>query len=177
MTQNSNLLLSTRDFPRSSCILGDMWLSLDGMIFVAWKLEVTRKCPKGRKNMLQQYPQPNCWHSILQETSPWCDVRNGWGLTRWTYFTEGKMGQPSAAQLAKAWTPNLNNSCLTSMSSASICLLRFKLLKYLCQFHAVLNLVSIRTIHPHIYYSFFFFFPAPIVNKYGLCVRNNLFSK
>lgn len=101
-----------------------------------------------------KHHQPNSWHSTLQETNPWQSVRNSWGLTRKTHFSEEKVGQPSAVRPAKAWNPKLKNSGLTSMSSVSICLLRPKYLRFLSQLHVVYNTLSIRTICPHIYYRF-----------------------
>lgn len=112
-------------------MLRDVWLHLDRIFFVfaTWKIEGTRKCPEGRESTLQQHHQPNSWHSTLQETSAWLSVRNSCGLTRQTHFTEGKVGEPSAVRLARIWNPKPNNSGLTSMSSASIYLLRPKLFK------------------------------------------------
>lgn len=88
-------------------------------LFATWKFEGTRACPEGGDSMLQQHHQPNSRHGTLQETSPWLNVRNSWGLTRQTHSTAGKVGQPSSAWLAKARNPKLNNSGLTSLPLAS----------------------------------------------------------
>lgn len=107
------------------------------------EIKGTRRCPEDWGNMLQ----PNSWHSTLQEANTWLSVRNTWGLTRQTYSWVGKMGQPSAVQLAKAEQHWLDEHIF------SLCLLRAKFLVFLSAPCNAQPCVS-RTNCPQKYYFF-----------------------